>query len=949
MTPFHSLWLPSATRLLIWLLLTFSVGQGIGQIDLRWRASSGEHKELEAIGPNGETWVFRLQPAISMSPGLRQLWPAIEAWEGADLAQTGRYIRVVQHRGQLRGFISETNADGRQGVFRFGHEHLDDNIARPHCETTSSAEMVRVTSLPSPMETVRTRVLRLALACTGEYAAFHGGTVEDAMAAMVEAVNRANAVFGPEAGVQFELVAGTGDLVFTDPQTDPFSNVNAVQMLGQNQSLLNAVIGPDGYDIGHVFGTGTSSIAAFASACGNGKARGVSRSNTPAGEAFEVGQFCHELGHQLGANHTHSNPCNAHLPSAFEPGSGSTIMSYAGLCSPNLQPVADDEFHAHSLQEIRNFLNDPTSSGALCPSPEGEPNHPPALMLPPLDQPIPPATPFALRAEGAIDADFDLLTYSWEQKNAGDARFRSFPPGPSPKRTFPADAGTGGLGNTLAESLPEAGQTLTFVCTVRDNNPARGAFTMDTMEVYVPANSEPFAVEAWGWSEANDSVWLTWQPGTTNSAPFLDSLLEARLSNDGGSTYTIPWADSIPNTGSMALPWPPSLNGEVYRLQLAPMHGIYFAVSPDELDATAIPNPIPGIDLAVMDVLGINGDTLCGHAIAPRAVVHNFGSEAANGFQLLFEDAVTGHSLTLEYPGLMLPGQTVEFGPLFQPDDWWAIGYGHHVLTCQVLPLNSTQTDAHPANNSVTESLYTHCTAACPGCGCTSPAACNYMGYAIFPDEAACELPPLGGICPCNVTLSSNATLGGGDEQTMVVTDLEGVPEELVVTMIFNNEGSAGSLAADLALNLCAPSGNCITIGGYNATLPGENVGPWPSSWMSLSSGTYNALISWPEGLETQGESAEWTITLLNGWQASGDVEYSVAVDISGLCPPGLEGTGCPGDLNADATVNVADLLVLLGTMGCQWDCLATDLTGDGIVNVQDLLGFLGSLGLDCP
>jgi hypothetical protein len=118
---------------------------------------------------------------------------------------------------------------------------------------------------------------------------------------------------------------------------------------------------------------------------------------------------------------------------------------------------------------------------------------------------------------------------------------------------------------------------------------------------------------------------------------------------------------------------------------------------------------------------------------------------------------------------------------------------------------------------------------------------------------------------------------------------------------------------------------------------------------MSLTSGTYDAVISWPEGLSTQGESSDWAITLLNGWQASGDVEYSVAVDISGLCPPGLEGAGCPGDLNADATVNVADLLVLLGALGCQWDCLTTDLTGDGMVNVQDLLGFLGSLGLDCP
>ena len=930
------------------LVFSLFVGTGWGQLDIRWKAPDNTGLTLDVITPEGEVWTFGLQPAPSMSPGLRQNWPGIEAWEGGDLAQTGKRISIVRYREKSRGFISWMDASGRHVVQRFGDDRPI-NLTPTVCETSTSGLTPRSMPVAPAGGPVRCRVLRLALACTGEYAAFHGGTVEAALAAMVEAVNRANAVFGPETGVQFALVAGNGDLVFTDPQTDPFSNVNAAQMLDQNQSLLNTVLGPDGYDIGHVFGTGTSSIAGLASACGSNKGRGVSRSNTPTGEAFEVGQFCHELGHQLGANHTHSNPCNAHLPAAFEPGSGSTIMSYAGLCAPNLQPFADDEFHAHSLQEIRNFLNDPTGNGALCPSPEGEPNHPPELMRPPLAHPIPPATPFSLRADGAVDADFDMLTYSWEQKNAGDARFRSFPPGPSPKRTFPADAGTGGVGNTLAESLPEAGQTLSFVCTVRDNHPTRGACAMDTLDVYVPTNSEPFAVESWGWSEANDSVWLTWQPGTTNSAPFHDSLLEARLSNDGGSHYTIPWADSIPNTGSIVLPWPPSLNGGLFRLQLAPMHGIYFSVSPDELDATASPNPIAGIDLAVMDVQGISSDTLCGHAIAPRAVVRNFGSAPANGFMLLFEDAVTGLALTLEYEGLVLPGQTVEHGPSFHPDHWWAIGYGHHVVNCQVLPLNPAQTDANPANNSHTQSLYTHCTAACPGCGCTSPAACNYLGDAIFPNENACELPPFGGACPCSSNVTMTATLGGGDEQMTVVGDLEGVPGDVAVTVGFNNGGSAGSLVADLAFNLCAPSGNCITVGGYNATLPGVNVGPWPISWMSLTSGTYDAVISWPEGLSTQGESSEWAITLLNGWQASGNVQYEVSVEINGLCSPGLEGAGCPGDLNEDATVNVADLLVLLGALGCQWDCLTIDLTGDGSVNIQDLLGFLGSLGLDCP
>jgi hypothetical protein len=118
---------------------------------------------------------------------------------------------------------------------------------------------------------------------------------------------------------------------------------------------------------------------------------------------------------------------------------------------------------------------------------------------------------------------------------------------------------------------------------------------------------------------------------------------------------------------------------------------------------------------------------------------------------------------------------------------------------------------------------------------------------------------------------------------------------------------------------------------------------------MSLSSGTYEAAFEWPSDLETEADAGEWTLTLLNGWSSSGNVQYQVSLGLEGLCPAGMAGTGCPGDLNADDAVNVADLLVLLGAMGCQWDCLSADLTGDGIINVQDLLGFLGSLGIACP
>lgn len=925
-------------------------GQVEGQWVADWHGDQPASQQIDVISPSGATWPFEVHPAISMSAGLRERHPAIAAWEGRSIQQPDMRIYAVAQGGQLRGFVTSDDADGLDVIHRFGHSEPHSAVTPSLCDAVASMAQEPQT-LPSPLTAgtpVQRRVLRLALACTGEYAAFHGGTVESALAAMVEAVNRANAVFGPEVGVQFELVPQNGDLVFVDPQTDPFSNVNAVQMLGQNQSLLTAVLGPDGYDIGHVFGTGTSSIAALASACGTTKARGVSRSNTPTGEAFEVGQFCHELGHQLGANHTHSNTlCNAHAPTAFEPGSGSTIMGYAGLCSPNLQPTPDDEFHGHSLHEIQSFFANPSGNGALCPAPAGEQNHPPELHLPQLVQPIPPSTPFNLHASGAIDIDFDALTYSWEQRNAGNTRFRSFPPSPSPTRTCPSDAGTGGLGDNFAESLPDPGASMTFLCTVRDNQPDCGGVAIDTAEVYVPAGAEPFAITSWTWSTSTDTTLIQWNPGTTNQPPFNDSWLQAWLSNDGGNSYTIPLADSIPNTGVAALPWPAALNGVAYRLRLSPKDGIYFAISPDELDASANPAPPVGLDLAVVMVHGLEGDTLCGYAIAPQAVVHNFGTIAANGFQLVMEDLTSGDVRLHECTEMLAPGQSVQTGLGFSPDDWWAIGYGPHDISIHAAPLEGAPSDANPSNNTLQTSIYMHCSETCPGCGCTSPAACNYNGNAIFPDAADCELPGPGG-CPCQSDLTASAILGGGEATTVAFADMGGTPNAIFVAVDFDNGGSAGSLAADLACSLCAPSGNCITVGGYNATLPGVNVGPWPSSWMSLTSGSYTAMLPWPSSLETEGDGA-WSLTIMNGWMASGDVGFGVALEVDGLCSPLGAGIGCPGDLNADGVVNVSDLLTLLGAMGCAWDCLATDLTGDGQVNVSDVLGFLSNLGDNCP
>ena len=420
------------------------------------------------------------------------------------------------------------------------------------------------------------RTYRTAVAATGEYTQYHGGTVEAGMAAIVTAINRVSGIYEREVSENMELVADNDQIVYTDAATDPYTNDNGSAMLDQNQSNLDSVIGSANYDLGHVFSTGGGGIASLGVVCKSGsKAKGVTGLPNPIGDPFYVDYVAHEMGHQHGGNHTFASTegsCfgNSNPTTTFEPGSGSTIMAYAGICGAhNIQDNSDDYFHVASLQEIINYIT--VDSGSTCGTVIATGNTPPTADAGVSGVTYPASTPFRLTGS-ATDPDADSLTYAWEEYDLGDGRFntsapnsghppffRSFDPASSPTRTFPQMSDIVNNTETIGEQLPADTRTLHFRLTVRDNRAGGGGTDWDEISIDIDGGSGPFKVTAPNtavtWS-AGATETVTWDVAGTSGAPVSCANVDILLSDDGGWTYPTEVLLNTTNDGSESITVP---------------------------------------------------------------------------------------------------------------------------------------------------------------------------------------------------------------------------------------------------------------------------------------------------------------------------------------------------------------------------------------------------------
>jgi hypothetical protein len=609
--------------------------------------NQSRHSTIISI-PNadGQMEQFEVFEASNFEPELQAKFPEIRAFSGKGITDKYANLKLsispqgvssmVFRTATANEFIEPYSADGSvYAVYKSSRE-----IGRlPWTCTTEekifAADINATLNITNRIESSagELKTMRLAQSCNGEYANFFGATsaaqVNLVLAAFNATLTRTNGCYEKDLALHLNLIPTTVDVIFYDPATDPYTSLGAWN--GQLQTTLTNIIGAANYDIGHMFGAsgGGGNAGCIGCVCGAAKGSGITSpaDGIPMGDNFDIDYVAHEVGHQLGGNHTFSMGTEGAGVNK-EVGSGITIMGYAGITNQDVAPHSIDIFHQTSIQQIQNNLatktcpvtTDITSINAT------------PVVAPVSNYTIPISTPFALTGSATDANPGDALTYCWEQNDNGTGattgsasvasptktvgpNWLSFPATSSPTRTFPRLSTIlsglnvtpqlpGGDNGANIEALSSVARTLNFRLTVRDNSPYSstvplkvGQTSFTDMVVTVSGTTGPFNVSSpntnvsWAGGSSQN---VTWTVNGTDGAPINCSHVNILYSSDGGLTFPTVLVANTPNDGAQDVIIPASATTTA-RIKVESIGNIFFDISNTNFTVTA---PLNGFEFS---------------------------------------------------------------------------------------------------------------------------------------------------------------------------------------------------------------------------------------------------------------------------------------------------------------------------------------------------------------
>ena len=627
-------------------------------------SSSGQNPVVMTLPqPDGSFGRFQIEESPIMEPELAKRFPKIKTYraKGLDdrtasarfertprglhamvLSASGAFlidaIGKTDHNVYVSYFKNSLPPDPDEFACR-GARRVSAGFPKPGPSPTPGPALTpSPASTPSPAWSPGVlRTYRLAVATSHRYVeAIHSlndpsdpssDPLEEALEAINRTVDRINSIYERDVGIHLNLVNDEPKIIHTDAATDPYHEDETDDKLrALNQVQLTQLIGPNNYDVGQLFIAPIPPAHAYGGsmqpcACSSAfKAQGLIASPHPTGNAFDVQYVAHEIAHQFGASHSFNGTtkgCKFRNPAtAYEPGSGSTIMGYSSatqIClQETIQSTADPYFHAISLQEIRGFITRSGSDGGDSCARKSETGN---RFVPHVDAgrdfTVPGQTPFALTVATSSDDDGDALNFTWEEFDLGSPDppqpanpnehrkkrplFRSWPGTADITRTFPAlnfILNPPPVGTYIAESLPKNNRTMVFRVTGRD---AHGLYGFDDVSVTVitkrgSADVGPFKIS----DPAEGVVWprgstqrVTWSVARTDRAPINCTDVRILLMIRGNENHPIVLAADVLNNGSAQVTLPNDIPlTTMARIKVEAINNIFFDISKADIQIT---------------------------------------------------------------------------------------------------------------------------------------------------------------------------------------------------------------------------------------------------------------------------------------------------------------------------------------------------------------------------